>query len=219
MDNLFEQFIKVIEGARRGRVFRSTQEHVMKQREMSLERVQSFTDGVFSVIITILVIDLHAPALASWSALAEEWPTAVSYAVSYLFVAIAWLNGHHLLQHATRVTPKLIWANFGHLFTVSLVPFVTAWMSKTRLGEVPVCLYAAVLVLVNISYMTLCMEAVDKAEDEVISQQMKGMMRMRSTVTLLVFVAAGVLALWHPVVGFCIVTLTLMTYLRPGAQM
>jgi uncharacterized membrane protein len=190
----------------------------MKQLEMSVERVQSFSDGVFSVIITILVIDLHAPQHATWAALVQEWPTAVSYAISYLFVAIAWLNGHHLLQHAERVTPSLIWSNFAHLFTVSLVPFVTAWMSQTRLGEVPVCLYAAVFVLVNISYMALRMEAVDTAADEVISKEMKGMMRTKSMATLFIFAAAGILALWFPVAGFCIVTLTLLSYLRPGAQ-
>jgi uncharacterized membrane protein len=190
----------------------------MNGRGITLERVQSFSDGVFAVIITILVLDLHVPEQSSWDSIALQWPMAASYAVSYLFVAIAWLNGHHLLQHAERVTPRLIWSNFAHLFSVSLVPFATAWMSKTRLAEVPVCVYAAVFVLVNISYMALCMEAVDTAREEVISQQLKSMMRVKATVTLCIFAGAGVLALWYPVIGFCVVTLTLMSYLRPGAR-
>lgn len=189
----------------------------MRHYGLTLERICAFTDGVFAVIITILVIDLHAPADATWAALMQEWPTAVSYAVSYLFVAIAWLNGHHLLSHATRVTPKLIWANFAQLFSVSLLPFVTAWMSRTRLGAVPVCLYAIVFVLVNASYIALCMEAVDTAREEVVSAPTKRVMRMRAVFTLLIFASAAVLALWYPVAGFCVVTATLLTYMHPSS--
>lgn len=191
----------------------------MSRREMSVERLQSFSDGVFAVIITILVLDLRSPETATWSSLATIWPTAVSYAVSYLFVAIAWLNHHHLLQHADSVRPKLVWANFAHLFAVSLLPFVTSWMSTSRLSAVPVCLYAGVFVLVNTSYIALCMEAVDASQGESVFDQMKGKMRMRAVVTLLLFLVAGVVALWHPVWGFCMVTACLLSYLRPSTQM
>jgi uncharacterized membrane protein len=186
---------------------------------MTPERLQSLSGGVFAVVITVLVLDLRAPDSATWSALGTIWPTAASYAVSYVFVAIAWINGHHLLRHAQTVTATLLWANFAHLFTVSLVPFTAEWMSKSRLGSAPVALYAAVFVLVNISYIVLCREAVDTADEAVVSKKAKEMMRMRSTVTLLAFGAAGVLALWHPVWGFVLVTACLMTYLRPGAGM
>jgi uncharacterized membrane protein len=191
----------------------------MKRSEMSVERLQSFSDGVFAVIITILVLDLRSPERATWSSLAMLWPTALGYAVSYLFVAIAWLNHHHLLQHAKNATSKLVWANFAHLFTVSLVPFVTSWMSTTRLGAVPVFLYAVAFVFVNMSYIALCMEAVDRSDGKFISEHIKGTMRMRSVVTLLVFLFGGILALWYPVLGFSMVTLCLMSYLRPGAGM
>ena len=70
---------------------------------------------------------------------------ALSYAVSYLFIAIVWVNHHHLLRFADHATPLLIWVNFAHLFMVSLVPFSTAWVANTRLASVPVSVYAAVL--------------------------------------------------------------------------
>ncbi len=182
---------------------------------MSIDRVQSFCDGVFAVIITILVINLRPPAAPTLTALVTEWPTAVSYAASYLFVAITWLNGHHLLQHADRVTPKLIWSNFAHLFAVSLVPFSTAWMSRTRLSGVPVCLYACVFVLVNMSYMLLASETVHAADGAIVSSQVKKLMFMRSAITLGIFMVAAAVALWLPVLGFCIVTGTLLSYMRP----
>ena len=101
-------------------------------------RVIAFSDGVFAVIITVLVLELRPPEQANLAALHDLWPTAISYAVSYLFIAIVWMNHHHLLRYADVATPKLVWGNFAHLFTVSLLPFSTAWIADTRLSAVPV---------------------------------------------------------------------------------
>jgi uncharacterized membrane protein len=66
------------------------------------ERVNAFSDGVFAVIITIMVLDLKKPADDNWNSLVALWPTLLSYIVSYLFIAIVWVNHHYLLRHATR---------------------------------------------------------------------------------------------------------------------
>ena len=88
----------------------------MAERRTPTERLVAFTDAVFAVIITIMVLDLRPPAQATLSALLPLWPTALSYAVSYLFVAIIWSNHHRLLLFAHEATPKLIWWNFALLF-------------------------------------------------------------------------------------------------------
>jgi hypothetical protein len=75
------------------------------------ERLTAFSDGVFSVIITIMVLDLKPPAQAKLSSLLPLWPTALSYAVSYLFVAIIWINHHRLLLFAHDAIPRLMWWN------------------------------------------------------------------------------------------------------------
>src|SRR5438034_4993646 len=124
----------------------------MSNKKTTPERLAAFSDGVFSVIITIMVLDLKPPAEATLKALLPLWPAALSYAVSYLFIAIIWVNHHHLLRFAEHATPRLIWVNFAHLFMVSLVPFSTAWVADTRLAAVPVFVYAAVFVLVNLAY-------------------------------------------------------------------
>ena len=68
------------------------------------------------------------------------------------------MNHHHLLRFAAHATSRLIWVNFAHLFTVSLVPFSTAWVADTRLAAVPVSVYAAVFVLVNLAYFAFVWE-------------------------------------------------------------
>jgi hypothetical protein len=72
----------------------------MAERKATLERLNAFSDGVFSIIITILVLELNPPEHPTFAALLALWPTGVSYVVSYLFVAIVWVNHHHVLQYA-----------------------------------------------------------------------------------------------------------------------
>src|SRR5437763_10546723 len=98
----------------------------MTEGKASTERLVAFSDGVFAVIITIMVLELKPPAEAKLSALLPLWPTGLSYAVSYLFVAIIWINHHRLLLFAHEATPKLMWWNFAHLFMTSLILFSTA---------------------------------------------------------------------------------------------
>jgi hypothetical protein len=83
---------------------------------------------VFAVL-TVLVLELRPPKLPTFKALLLLWPTWLSYAVSYLFIAIVWTNHHHLMRYATEATPRLMRFNFAHLFSVSLLPLSTAWMN------------------------------------------------------------------------------------------
>ena len=126
------------------------------------ERLSAFSDGVFAVLITVLVLELRPPELPTFRALLSLWPTWLSYAVSYLFIAIVWANHHHLLRYATEATPRLMWFNFAHLFSVSLLPLSTAWMAVSRLAPQPVAFYAAVFFLVNATYIALIWELIGR---------------------------------------------------------
>jgi uncharacterized membrane protein len=179
------------------------------------ERLIFFSDGVFAIIITILVLELRAPETASFAALADLWPEALSYAVSYLFLAIVWVNHHHLLRYAERATPRLIWINFAHVFSMSLLPFSTAWMARTELAPVPVALYAGVFVLVNATYLLLIRELVSRPERH--DAGTRRMMRMRSVSTLVVFAVAALVALKWPFWGLGLCCACLALYARPEA--
>ena len=101
-------------------------------------------------------------------------------------IAIVWVNHHHLLRFPDVATHRLIWVNFAHLFAVSLMPFSTAWIASTRLGAVPVAFYAGDFVLVNVTYLLLCFEAVDRLAPHKVASGARSMMRMRSLATLAV---------------------------------
>jgi uncharacterized membrane protein len=68
------------------------------RRTPRTERIGAFSDGVFAVIITIMVLQLKPPEHPTFAALALLWPTALSYGVSYFFIAIVWVNHHYLLR-------------------------------------------------------------------------------------------------------------------------
>ncbi len=195
----------------------SSKEESVSRWTARTERIGAFSDGVFAVIITIMVLELKPPEHPTFAALALLWPTALSYAVSYLFIAIVWVNHHYLLRVAEGVTPHLIWWNFAHLFMVSLVPFSTAWIAESRMAAVPVFVYAAIFVLVNIAYFAFECEALSLAETRVVSERVRKITRARSALTILIFVAAMLVSLRYPWCGFGVVCCVLLAYLRPEA--
>ena len=183
-------------------------------RRATPERLSTFSDGVFAVLITVLVLELRPPELPTFRALLSLWPTWLSYAVSYLFIAIVWANHHYLMRYATEATPRLLWFNFAHLFSMSLLPLSTAWMAVSRLAPQPVAFYAAVFFLVNATYIALIWELIDRSAVE-ISPQVRRIMRFRSIATLCFFATAAAVALRYPVAGLGICICCLIVYLRP----
>src|SRR6266540_2461966 len=165
------------------------------------ERLSAFSDAVFAVLITVLVLELRPPEFPTFKALLLLWPTWLSYAVSYLFIAIVWTNHHYLMRYATEATPRLLWFNFAHLFSMSLLPLSTAWMAVSKLAPQPVAFYAAVFFLVNATYISLIWELIDRGLVGGVSPTLRRIMRLRSITTLCLFGVAAVVALKYPLAG------------------
>lgn len=187
----------------------------MPQRKATIEPVAAFSDRVFAVIITIMVLDLRPPAHPTFAALLPLWPTALSYLVSYLFIAIVWMNHHHLLRFTDEPAPRLLWINFAHLFMVSLVPFATAWVASTRLVAAPVFVCAAVFVLVELAYLQFEHDALAHAVVEEISHRSRRLARIRSLVAFALFLIAMLVSLKLPHWGFGLVCCAVLLYLQP----
>lgn len=189
----------------------------MPHAKRTPERLSAFSDGVFAVLITVLVLELRPPELPTFKSLLSLWPTWLSYAVSYLFIAIVWVNHHHLMHYATEATPRLLWFNFAHLFSVSLLPLSTAWMAVSKLAQQPVAFYAAVFFVVNATYICLIRELIECAPADKVSPVERRVMRFRSIATLCVFGTAGVVALKYPLVGLGMCICCLIVYVKPEA--
>jgi uncharacterized membrane protein len=122
---------------------------------MGKGRLEAFSDGVFAIIITIMVLELRPPHQTDFAALRPLLPVLLSYALSFVYLGIYWNNHHHMLQCTSRVTGAILWANLYLLFWLSLIPFVTAWMGENQLASAPMALYGVVLLMAAIAYLTL----------------------------------------------------------------
>src|SRR6266566_8695239 len=114
---------------------------------MSKERLETFTDGVIAILITIMVLELRVPHGADWNALRPLLPLLLCYTLSFIFLAIYWNNHHHMFHTVDHVDGRIMWANMHLLFWLSLVPFVTGWMGENSFAALPTAIYGCVLLL------------------------------------------------------------------------
>jgi uncharacterized membrane protein len=107
-------------------------------RRRGPERLEAFSDGVFAIAITLLVLEIRVPSADQLSdpvelikALGALWPSYVGYLISFVTIGIIWANHHNLFRLVARVSHGLVMANLLLLLTVGFVPFPTALLAAT----------------------------------------------------------------------------------------
>ena len=131
--------------------------------ESETGRLEAFSDGVFAVIITIMALELRAPAGGDFRDLRERLPALLVYILSFTFVGIYWNNHHHLLRAARRVTPAVMWANLHLLFWLSLIPVLTEWIGEHDKKTAPAATYGLVCLGAAVAF-TVLVRAIIRAD-------------------------------------------------------
>src|ERR1044072_1781641 len=122
---------------------------------MRPERLTAFTDGVVAILITILVLELRPPQGHHFSDLSDLKGRLLAYLLSFVFVAIYWVNRQPRMQVFHRVDGRVLWPNIHLLFWLSLTPVATAWLGEAGVRTGPVAAYAIVLIGCAIAYTLL----------------------------------------------------------------
>ena len=173
-------------------------------------RVEMFSDGVIAVIITILVLELHAPDGADWQSLQPLLPDFLGYVLTFVYLGIYWSNHHHMLQAADHVNGAVLWANLHLLFWLSLTPFVTRWMGDHPFATVPVVVYGVDLLLAAIAY-TILERTLIKAQGESSTLKMAVGNDTKGWASIACYVAGLILALagfaWLGLILYAVVAL------------
>lgn len=123
---------------------------------MRNSRLESFSDGVLAIIITIMVLSVKMPPGHSLSDLVHTAGGGLlTYLLSFLYVGIYWNNHHHMFHLVQRISGGVLWANLALLFWLSLLPFTTAWVDESSFARIPVAVYGLNLLTAGIAYFIL----------------------------------------------------------------
>lgn len=122
---------------------------------MNTNRLNSFTDGVVAIIITIMVLELPVPHAPGMAALQPLTVLFAAYALSFIKVGIYWSQHHNMLQAARKVSGQVLLANLFFLFWLSLIPFVVRWVGEAGITRDTVLAFGVVMLLCSASFAIL----------------------------------------------------------------
>ena len=148
--------------------------------------MEAFSDGVFAIVVTLLVLELRVPVLPDnfstqdvLKELLRLFPKFFSFAMSFVIVAIFWVNHHQFFHSLEKTDRAMLWYNNLLLFWLSFVPFPTAFIGEHPVSMIPVMLYGAVLFFAGVSFNLMLRYAVKaklfhkSVSDEVLNQSVK----------------------------------------------
>lgn len=184
---------------------------------MGKERLAAFSDGVIAILITIMVLELREPQGSGWAALSGLAPAVLSYAMSFVYLAIYWNNHHHLLHTVTRVDGAILWANSHLLFWLSLVPVATAWMGQNLLAPIPTAIYGAVLLMPAVAYYLLQLAIVHKEGSHSVLAKALGS-DIKGKISPILYAVAIALAFFVPWASIAIYVLVAVIWLVPDRR-
>ncbi len=136
---------------------------------LSKERIVAFSDGVIAIIITLMILDIHFPTIASesgsdkiWLQLSGMLPQIIAYSVSFYGLGIFWINHHnffHMIKHSDR---NFLWLNLNLLFWLSLIPLPTSYLANHYDSPIATTLYGTVMLISHASFGFLVLYASKK---------------------------------------------------------
>ena len=125
--------------------------------DLSLDRLVFFSDAVFAIAVTLLVLDIHVPDLPrvvsnadSWRALAVLTPCFFAFVLSFLVIGRFWMGHHERFRTLRHFDPRLMWPNMLYLMAVAYMPFATAFLGRNLGHFVPELVYNLSMLVVSL---------------------------------------------------------------------
>jgi uncharacterized membrane protein len=184
---------------------------------MGKGRLEMFSDGVIAIILTVMVLELHAPEEETPEALRALVPALVSYVLSFIVLGIYWNNHHQYLHGVERVDGSVMWANLHLLFWLSLVPFVTGWMGEHSFARFPVVMYGIVLTGAGCAFLILQTRLVAvNGPDSAIARALHR--DRKAALSIALWIGGVIVALFAPRVAVVVYALIVALWLIPDRR-
>ncbi len=133
-----------------------------RKQDVSKDRLEAFSDGVFGIVLSLLVLELHVPNVSDYSslsryaaAMAPLVPKLVSFVLTFVMICTYWVGHHYFFGHLGRVTIGLVWLNNFFLLWMCLLPFPTAMLGDHPTDQFPILLYAVNSLLLALTFFAI----------------------------------------------------------------
>lgn len=177
---------------------------------MNKERFEAFTDAVLAIIMTILVLDIHLPIDDhSIQSIIDIIPSFLAYIVSFTILAVMWINHHNLFIHVSTINHKILYINIFLLFWATLLPATTAWFGTDIYSSVAAWLYAANVIVYNISFSILRYEVLK------IDNKLKPLYITEFASLVLNITALFIIFFWPPIIMVSLLLDILLWSIQP----
>ena len=134
----------------------------MNSLTMSKDRLEAFSDGVFAVALTLLILELHVPNVMDHSslgqyaaAMAPLIPKIVSFVLTFVIICIQWVSHHYFFRHLRHAPLGIVWLNNLFLLWICFMPFSTAMLGDHPMNQFPILLYGMNLLLAALTFFAL----------------------------------------------------------------
>lgn len=191
----------------------------MAERNSSFasNRLEAFSDGVFAILITIMVLSIHTPSGHHFSDLSPLRPVLLSYLLSFIYLMIYWNNHHHLLKTVESPNGWVMWANSNLLFWLSLVPFSTSWLGTSGGAKAPSVIYGVSLLLPAISYFLLQLSITKTSDEGSILKSALGR-DIKGKLSPVLYSTAVIIAFFAPIVSDLIYAAVAVMWIVPDRR-
>jgi uncharacterized membrane protein len=191
----------------------------MSNGKMSTTRVEAFSDGVIAIIVTVMVLQLTHPAEPTLASLLRQAPIFLSYGLSFLVVAIMWVNHHHLIHSVREVSARLLWSNLNLLFWMSLIPFVTDFLGRNPRVPFPVSLYGFDLAMCGFAFWLLRVELVRQHRHDMEMSEYHSRVQLKNLFSGFLYLSAGALAHVSIYISYFVYVLIPVIYFLPERKL
>jgi TMEM175 potassium channel family protein len=181
---------------------------------MKTNRIEAFSDGVMAIIITIMVLELKAPHDPTPTSLVKMWPVFFAYVLSFVIIAIYWVNHHYLIHLVRHVDAMILWANINLLFWISLLPWVTVYLGDNHALPFPVALYAAVSAAGGLSFYLL-RASIARHHDEPEFDRLNKKMARKNLIAIFIYLVAIVVAFIYTPLALVLIATPAAMYFLP----
>jgi uncharacterized membrane protein len=194
--------------------------------DIGKNRIEALSDGIFAIVMTLLILELHVPSLPTTAANVEVtaaifglWPKFVSYVVAFVSLGVFWI-AHHMMYHAVRRADRtLLWLNIAFFMLISLIPFATSVLNAFPRSLIAPFLFGANLALVG--WVFFLQWSYIGSQSGMLApfatSEYRASVRFRMLVVPIATTLTAIVCFWSSGISVAIYLLLLPLYVLPGS--